>query len=839
MKKLLFVALAAVGMTACVQNEELAVPQSSATIAFTNFVGNATKADPSYNETTNLLPAFDVWGFMDETAGTVFTGEDVERVGTGNNWTYVNTQYWAPEHTYYFAALAPMNSTNVELTLAGGDAAKVGLGTVEFTNVAGTEDLLYAKAKVDPVSYSHLVNVGMDPVALSFQHLLAKVKFTFQNGFGSENYTVNVTEVTMKVKESATINLAEANYNWTGHAGELTLEFGDVPALVGGQGGAKAEAADERLTIPADANAEYEVTFKLEVLQGQLAAIPEVTKTATISGLELAMGKAYNFTAVISNETLALPAIEFTATVQDWDEPTIEKEVDYIVDPTTNSYVASNVNGLAQIAEEINAGTIDSDVTIALSGDIDLAALAASTFSRAEVKSNWVPVGTPEKPFTGTFDGKGYTIKNLTLVEAEAKEGKAHIGFISYAKDATIKNVTFENVYINIPCLDIDHSQGHIGAVVGTLEGTSVVENVTVKGDVKVEATPTANGASRVAAVVGGNSYANVTIKNVHVIANAGSYVKANNNTGAIAGQLQGKTVYENCSSNIDVTVNKFFAGGIVGLAGTNDTFTNCHTTGNIAVVAGREGRHNDEYRVGGIAGGWSDGKNNVCTLVNCSYTGTVSGVNADGAVAEPLDYMGYVGRGYTLANCAGSKVIINGTEFIQAYNNVYGVYYYEGAILDINGVKALVYSVANGSVKAVSVEELNLNGKTWQNAMDWAAGLGEGWALASMEDLNAIYDLRVALNKALVADNAENALFWEGDELYVKNGSVYYANYMSSTEVPNGADANGNKYFSNRVFFKQFNDKGYSDVLYSAFDCINKYAPLRDNYFARATVTL
>ena len=62
----------------------------------------------------------------------------------------------------------------------------------------------------------------------------------------------------------------------------------------------------------------------------------------------------------------------------------------------------------------------------------------------------------------------------------------------------------------------------------------------------------------------------------------------------------------------------------------------------------------------------------------------------------------------------------------------------------------------------------------------------------------------------------------------------------MSSDEVPAGeADANGNEYFENRVFFKQFNAKGYSDVLYSAFDCINKYAPLRDNYFARGVVTV
>ena len=153
------------------------------------------------------------------------------------------------------------------------------------------------------------------------------------------------------------------------------------------------------------------------------------------------------------------------------------------------------------------------------------------------VASNWTPVGTEAEPFSGEFDGNGYTIKNLTLVENEAKEGKAYIGFFGYAKDATIKNVTFENVTINIPCLDIDHSQGHIGAVAGSLEGKCAIENVTVKGDIFVEATPSANGASRVAVVAGGNAYGNVTIKNVHVIANEGSYLKANNNTGAIAGQ--------------------------------------------------------------------------------------------------------------------------------------------------------------------------------------------------------------------------------------------------------------------------------------------------------------
>ena len=163
--------------------------------------------------------------------------------------------------------------------------------------------------------------------------------------------------------------------------------------------------------------------------------------------------------------------------------------------------IVESANGLVTIADAIADGTLPSNTDIVLDGDIDLSELAALT--RAAVVSNWTPVGTSEKPYTGTFDGKGYTIKNLTLVEQEAKEGKAYIGFFGYAKDATIKNVTFENVYINIPCLDIDHSQGHIGAVAGSLEGTSTIENVTVKGDIKVEATQTANGASRVAVVAG------------------------------------------------------------------------------------------------------------------------------------------------------------------------------------------------------------------------------------------------------------------------------------------------------------------------------------------------
>ena len=375
-----------------------------------------------------------------------------------------------------------------------------------------------------------------------------------------------------------------------------------------------------------------------------------------------------------------------------------------IIKENETAYSIYNEDGLQYISEQVNAGNEEyTNANIVLDGDIDLSQFIMTR----TISNNWTPIGTSENPFQGTFDGNNCTIKNLALVETEAKEGKAYIGFFGYAKNATIKNVTFENVYINIPCLDIDHSQGHIGAVAGSLEGTSTIENVTVKGDIKVYATQDANGASRVAVVAGGNTYGDVTMKNVHVIANEGSYLKANNNTGALAGQLQGKMVFENCSSNIDVTVNKFFAGGLVGIAAGDSTFTNCHTTGDVAVVAGRAGRHNDEYRVGGIAGGWADGKTKVCTLVNCSYTGEVSGQNADGTVANPLDYAGYVGRGYTLTNCAGSKVVIDDVEYVQVFDNVYGVY-------SVNGKTILTNDAQLNQAIASGMTEINLGEGTF-----------------------------------------------------------------------------------------------------------------------------
>ena len=311
MKKLLFVALAAVGMAACVQNEELAVVKSDA-IAFDNlYVNNATKADPSL--TLAKLENFQVWGWMGSENGTVFTGDEVRK--SGSAWIYDNTQYWVPEKNYYFEAVAPANGNWEPLT-----STDANLTGVKFTNVSGEEDLLYAEYSVTTPNKATLAN-GVEKVKLQFGHLLSKVQFSFKNGFTTDNVTVKVTGVEMTAPAKATVALNEKA--WSNYEDTVTLAFGDVESILVANANSYTAAADQRLTIPTDANQVYTVTFNVAVYYGtqDTPAFSE-SLTSTISGYALEVGKAYNFTAVVGPEVFDMKPIEFTVVgVDEWDQP--------------------------------------------------------------------------------------------------------------------------------------------------------------------------------------------------------------------------------------------------------------------------------------------------------------------------------------------------------------------------------------------------------------------------------------------------------------------------------------------------------------------------------------
>ena len=300
MKKLFVSVLAIAGLVAC-NNEETLFQQGPAAIEFeASHVEKATRVDPSI--TTETLAGFDVWAYMDSKEGKVLFGEDVTK--NGGKWGYADTQYWMPGHDYFFTAIAPMNSGNWNYAYEA--------DTIAFTNVDGTEDLLLALAEAD--THDKTVDYDYETVKLTFDHLLSKTKFTFKNGFTSEFVTVEVKDVKM------TADAKDATYNvntraWGESAGEVVLAYGNVPVMAAG---VKNEATDERLTIPA-AEKVYTVEFDIYVYQGENAGIEKFHKTSTIENVVLEQGKAYNFVATISPETLGLDEIEFEVVeVNEW-----------------------------------------------------------------------------------------------------------------------------------------------------------------------------------------------------------------------------------------------------------------------------------------------------------------------------------------------------------------------------------------------------------------------------------------------------------------------------------------------------------------------------------------
>lgn len=329
MKKILFVIAGLALLTSC-QDETLQRVESNAAISFENaFVAKTTRAAADPSTTTASITGFDVYGFMDQPSGKVFEGDDVTL--NGGAWSYVNTQYWLAGHNYYFAALAPMNSTN--WVLDASNANTNGVGTVTFTNPGGTEDLLYAAATAS--TQADDVNLGaMAPVPFTFNHLLSKVKFTFKNAFTNPTTTVKVTNLQMTAPGKATINLATTDW-WTAPekwvldaTATTTLEFGAVNDGVATNTNIPAntawESSVERLTFPAVDTQAYTITFNVEMYQGDVMALT-AQHTVVLNGKAFEMGKAYNLVTELNamnidpNATELYP-IEFTVVeVKEWD----------------------------------------------------------------------------------------------------------------------------------------------------------------------------------------------------------------------------------------------------------------------------------------------------------------------------------------------------------------------------------------------------------------------------------------------------------------------------------------------------------------------------------------
>ena len=232
------------------------------------------------------------------------------------------------------------------------------------------------------------------------------------------------------------------------------------------------------------------------------------------------------------------------------------KDLGYTIE-SNGSYTVTSADGLMNIAELVNGGK--SDINITLDTDIDLTG------------KDWTPIGTDyDNSYKGTFDGGGHTITGLTFTTNDKYAGL--FGYLNRA--GTVKNVVMEGVQITSNQI----YGGSIGGVVGYSWGT--IENCSVSGSV--------SGTVYVGGVVGAQIDGSITG------CSSSATVKGTTDVGGVAGQTNSSATLTACYATGNVIieidpVRNIAGGGLVGFNGGNGVWA-CYATGNVTSTGSSTG---------------------------------------------------------------------------------------------------------------------------------------------------------------------------------------------------------------------------------------------------------
>ena len=262
---------------------------------------------------------------------------------------------------------------------------------------------------------------------------------------------------------------------------------------------------------------------------------------------------------------------------------TLDKDKGYTDDGQGN-YTVTSAEGLKNIAELVNNG--DTDINITLDNDIDLSDI------------NWTPIGDYYNPYTGTFDGKDKTITGLTVTGSDQYAGL--FGYIG--SGGTVKDVTLEEVKI-----ESNNDMSAVGGVAGRSYGT--LENCSVSGSVSGSGTNSIAGG-----VVGYQTGGSITGCSSSATVNAGGVA------GGVVGLADGGATLTACYATDNVTIESsgtgsYFAGGVVGI-NTVSTIKACYAWGSVT------GSGSGTVYVGGVTGTNDEGTLTACYHANETVSG-------------------------------------------------------------------------------------------------------------------------------------------------------------------------------------------------------------------------
>ena len=259
----------------------------------------------------------------------------------------------------------------------------------------------------------------------------------------------------------------------------------------------------------------------------------------------LEAGNRYTYTVKVNATGLTLEG----CTIGDWADGGGEsgeaEDLGYIYDSNTKTYTVYNANGLMNIAELVNGGK--TDINITLTADIDLTG------------KNWTPIGTDyDNSYKGTFDGGGHTITGLTFTTNDEYAGL--FGWLNRA--GTVKNVVMKDVQIT----NNRSWSAFAGGVAGYSWGT--IENCSVSGSV--------SGTDCVGGVVGSQKAGSI------IGCSSSATVKGKHYVGGVAGEKWGTMTACYATGNVTSTgssTGNVHIGGLFGDSYT--TVTACYWKNN------------------------------------------------------------------------------------------------------------------------------------------------------------------------------------------------------------------------------------------------------------------
>ena len=240
------------------------------------------------------------------------------------------------------------------------------------------------------------------------------------------------------------------------------------------------------------------------------------------------------------------------------------KDLGYTIE-SDGSYTVTSADGLMNVAELVNGGK--TDINITLDKNIDLTG------------KGWTPIGTSfDNSYKGTFDGGGHTITGLTVTTNDQ-----FVGLFGYLNRAgMVKNVVMEGIQITS-----NHMFGCTGGVVGYSWGT--IENCSVSGSV--------SGTVYVGGVVGAQIGGSITG------CSSSATVKGTVDVGGVAGQTNSSATLTACyaTGNVTIEINpaKNIAGGSLVGMNAGSSLLACYATGNVTSTGSSTGY----MHIGGFLG--------------------------------------------------------------------------------------------------------------------------------------------------------------------------------------------------------------------------------------------